>query len=149
MNLLVDLSLGWSCGDLSYVLGLLGGLGLVAAWQPLFDQKFRTGLYSEIFQKDKIPYLIKNFGMCQVTNQASLYSEKDKNYKMRQNFLIWKNPSQKIGLKNFDQNENLCETSKKNLRTNFDISLIISKIKESKKAFKKSKHPTTTLSIFT
>ena len=61
--------------------------------------------------------------MCQVTNKASLYSEKDKNYKMRQNFLIWKNPSQKIGLKNFDQNENLCETSKKNLRTNFDISL--------------------------
>ena len=118
-------------------------------WQPLFDQKFRTGLYSEIFQKDKIPYLIKNFGMCQVTNKASLYSEKDKNYKMRQNFLIWKNPSQKIGLKNFDQNENLCETSKKTLRTNFDISLIISKIKESKKAFKKSKHPTTTLSIFT
>ena len=58
------------------------------------------------------------------------------------------NPSQKIGLKNFDQNENLCETSKKNLRTNFDVSLIISKIKESKKAFKKSKHPTTTLSIF-
>ena len=122
---------------------------LCRKWQPLFDQKFRTGLYSEIFQKDKIPYLIKNFGMCQVTNQASLYSEKDKNYKMRQNFLIWKNPSQKIGLKNFDQNENLCETSKKNLRTNFDISLIISKIKESKKAFKKSKHPTTTLSIFT
>ena len=78
--------------------------------------------------------------MCQVTNKASLYSEKfqkDKNYKMRQNFLIWKSPSQKIGLKNFDQNENLCETSKKNLRTNFDISLnIISKIKESKKLSK-------------
>ena len=32
-------------------------------WQPLFDQKFRTGLYSEIFQKDKIPYLIKKIGM--------------------------------------------------------------------------------------
>ena len=64
-------------------------------------------------------------------------------------FFNMANPSQKIGLKNFDQNENLCETSKKNLRTNFDISLIISKIKESKKAFKKSKHPTTTLSIFT
>ena len=96
--------------------------------------------------------MIKKIGMCQVTNKASLYSEKfqkDKNYKMRQNFLIWKNPSQKIGLKNFDQNENLCETSKKNLRTNFDISLIISKIKESKKDFKKSKQPTTTLSIFT
>jgi hypothetical protein len=71
VNLLVDLSLGWSCGDLSYVLGLLGGLGLVAAWQPLFDQKFRTGLYSEIFQKDKIPYVIKKIGMCQVSGYKS------------------------------------------------------------------------------
>ena len=68
-------------------------------WLSLFDQKIRTGLYSEIFQKDKIPYLIKNFGMCQVTNQASLYSEKfqkDKNDKMRQNFLIWQTPAKKL-----------------------------------------------------
>jgi hypothetical protein len=38
------------------------------------------------------------------------------------NFFNMANPSQKIALKNFDQNENLCETSKKNLRTNFDVS---------------------------
>jgi hypothetical protein len=92
----------------------------VAVPLSLFDQKIRTGLYSEIFQKDKIPYVIKIFNM--------------------------EKPSQK---KFFDQNENLCETSRKSLRTNFDVSLIMSKIKESKKDFKKSKQPTTTLSIFT
>jgi hypothetical protein len=64
----------------------------------LFDQTFRASLYSEIFQKDKIPYVIQKIGMCQVTDKASLYSEKfqkDKNYKMRQIFLIWKTPAKK------------------------------------------------------
>ena len=42
--------------------------------------------------------MIQNFDMCQVTNKASLYYEKfqnDKNYKMRQNFLIWQTPQPK------------------------------------------------------
>jgi hypothetical protein len=73
-------------------------------WQPLFDQKFRTGLYSEIFQKDKIPYLIKKIGMCQVINQASLYSEKfqkDKKLQDATKFFNMEKPQPKNWLKKF------------------------------------------------
>ena len=57
------------------------------------------------------PYLIKNLEQVYILR----YSKKTKS-PMWSKFLIWKTPAKKNF---FDQNENLCETSRKSLRTNF------------------------------